>query len=216
METAKVGLKPFLLSLLAVLMTEFTARWTVPLISDDYAFELLSIGVARLAEITFIFLIVSHWGNGLVSLGLGKTTLGTGFKKGLIWSAGFGLLALLGFIIMSMAGLSLLSLIKTDVPPWPWEAALYFLAGGLLAPVAEEVFFRGLIYGFLRRWGIIIACIVSVTPFVLLHSTGGSLPIPQIVGGIIFALAYELEDNLMVPILIHASGNLAIFGLSLF
>ncbi len=216
METAKVGLKPFLLSLLAVLLVEFTARGTVPLISDDYAFELLSIGVTRLAEITFIFLIVSHGGNGLASIGLSKTTLGTGFKKGLIWSAGFGLLALLGFIIASMAGLSLLSLIKTDIPPWPWQAALYFLAGGLLAPVAEEVFFRGLIYGFLRRWGIAVALLMSMAFFVLAHSTGGSLPIPQVVGGIIFALAYELEDNLMVPVLIHASGNLAIFGLSLF
>lgn len=216
METAKVGLKPFLLSLLAVLLVEFTARGTVPLISDDYAFKLLSIGVVRLVEITFIFLILSHWGNGLASIGLGKTTLGAGFKKGLIWSAGFGLLALLGFIILSMAGLSLLSLIKTDIPPWPWPAALYFLAGGLLAPVAEEVFFRGLIYGFLRRWGISVALLMSMAFFVLAHATGGGIPAPQIVGGIIFALAYELEDNLMVPVLIHASGNLAIFGLSLF
>ncbi len=216
METAKVEIKPFLLSLLAVFLVEFAARGTVPLISNDYAFELLAIGVVRLIEITFIFLIVSHWGNGLASIGLGRTTLGAGFIKGLIWSAGFGLLALLGFIIMRLAGLSLLSLIKAPLPSRLWEVALYFLVGGLLAPIAEEVIFRGLIYGFMRRWGIIIACFVSVIPFVLLHSTGGSLPIPQIVGGIIFALAYELEDNLMVPVLIHASGNLAIFGLSLF
>ncbi len=216
METAKVGLKPFLLSLLAVLLVEFTARGTVPLISDDYTFKLLSIGVVRLVEITFIFLIVSQWGNGPASIGLSKTTLGTGFKKGLIWSAGFGMFALLSFGIIRLVGFNPLDLIKAPLPPRPWPAALYFLVGGLLAPVAEEVFFRGLIYGFLRRWGIAAALLMSMAFFVLLHSTGGGIPAPQIVGGIIFALAYELEDNLMVPVLIHASGNLAIFSLSLF
>jgi hypothetical protein len=35
------------------------------------------------------------------------------------------------------------------------------------------------------------------------------------VGGIVFAVAYELEGNLMVPITIHVLGNTAIFALSL-
>jgi membrane protease YdiL (CAAX protease family) len=35
------------------------------------------------------------------------------------------------------------------------------------------------------------------------------------VGGVVFALAYEKEKNLLVPIVIHISGNLAIFALSL-
>jgi len=116
---------------------------------------------------------------------------------------------------MRLAGSNPLPLIKTSLPSQPWSVILFFAVGGLLAPIAEEVFFRGLIYGYMRRWGIIIACLFSVTPFVLLHSTGGSLPIPQIAGGIIFALAYELEGSLLVPIIIHSSGNLAIFSLSL-
>jgi hypothetical protein len=40
-----------------------------------------------------------------------------------------------------------------------------------------------------------------------------NIPIPQIVGGLLFALSYEVEKNLMVPIIIHMSGNLAIFSL---
>jgi membrane protease YdiL (CAAX protease family) len=36
------------------------------------------------------------------------------------------------------------------------------------------------------------------------------------VGGIVFAIAYEKEKNLMVPITIHCLGNLAIFSLSIF
>jgi hypothetical protein len=35
------------------------------------------------------------------------------------------------------------------------------------------------------------------------------------VGGIIFAVAYEMEASLMVPITIHILGNMAIFTLSL-
>jgi hypothetical protein len=37
----------------------------------------------------------------------------------------------------------------------------------------------------------------------------------QIIGGVLFAVAYELEGSLFVPITIHALGNLAIFGSSL-
>jgi len=39
--------------------------------------------------------------------------------------------------------------------------------------------------------------------------------VPQIVGGIIFAIAYEKEGSLIVPITIHVLGNMAIFTLSL-
>jgi len=41
------------------------------------------------------------------------------------------------------------------------------------------------------------------------------IPLPQIVGGILFAAAYEKEKNLMVPITIHVLGNMAIFSISL-
>jgi hypothetical protein len=38
--------------------------------------------------------------------------------------------------------------------------------------------------------------------------------VTQVVGGILFAAAYEIEKNLVVPITIHCLGNLAIFALS--
>jgi hypothetical protein len=43
----------------------------------------------------------------------------------------------------------------------------------------------------------------------------GFIPITQLVGGIVFALAYEKEKNLMAPITIHCLGNLAIFSIGL-
>jgi hypothetical protein len=91
------------------------------------------------------------------------------------------------------------------------------LAGALIGPVAEEIFFRGILYGFFRRWGIPAAVLLSTLLFILphYHASGLAVPITQLIGGILFAIAYEIEKNLLVPITIHSLGNLAIFTLSL-
>jgi membrane protease YdiL (CAAX protease family) len=76
--------------------------------------------------------------------------------------------------------------------------------------------FRGLIYGYLRRWGIWPALALSTLVFTLLHTGASGVPIPQIVGGLVFAAAYEIEKKLLVPITIHVLGNLALFSLPYF
>ena len=83
----------------------------------------------------------------------------------------------------------------------------------IVAPFAEELFFRGLLYGFFRRWGAPFAIILSTALFTFAHPLRG-LPLTQIVGGLLFALAYEVEGNLLAPITVHVLGNLAIFTLS--
>ena len=75
--------------------------------------------------------------------------------------------------------------------------------------------FRGLLYGFFRRWGVFSALVLSTLMFVSVHFAGGGAGIPQVVGGIVFAIAYEVEGYLMTPITIHVLGNAAIFTLSL-
>ena len=85
--------------------------------------------------------------------------------------------------------------------------------GGIVAPVAEEIFFRGLIFGYLRRWGIPAAILISTALFAAFHLP--AVPVTQIVGGAVFAIAYHTGRSLMVPIVIHTLGNLAIFTLSL-
>jgi hypothetical protein len=59
--------------------------------------------------------------------------------------------------------------------------------------VAEEIFFRGLIYGYLRRWGFWPALALSTLIFTLLHTGAAGILLPQIVGGLVFAAAYEIE-----------------------
>ena len=104
-------------------------------------------------------------------------------------------------------------MVRTPLPHKVNTLILFFLVGGVLAPVAEEIFFRGLLYGFFRRWGAAVAVILSTALFAFAHPLQ-SLPFTQIVGGLLFALSYEVEGNLLVPITIHVLGNLAIFALS--
>jgi len=105
--------------------------------------------------------------------------------------------------------------ILSHLPKKANEIALFFIVGGIVGPITEELFFRGILYGFFRKWGILIALVISTTVFVFAHPFFPKIPVTQLVGGIVFALAYEIEKNLTVPIVIHVLGNMAIFTLSL-
>jgi len=86
-----------------------------------------------------------------------------------------------------------------------WPGVLLFLLAG---PVAEELFFRGYIYGFLRQtFGISLSVAASALVFALMH---GSWAVPQMAGGIVFALAYEYSRNLWVPVGLHIGANSAV------
>jgi membrane protease YdiL (CAAX protease family) len=208
METDKIDLKTLLLSLAAVLLVELGTR---SLVSFGIAPPIVLTGAARLIEISLILMIVITWGKGIVSLGLSRETILSGLTKGFFWSAAFGVLAALGFGLLYFAVTNPLEIIRTKLPEEKSAIILFFLIGGVVAPVAEEFLFRGVIYGFFRRWGVVTAVIVSTIIFVLAHAIFSRIPITQAVGGILFALAYEIEGNLMVPITIHILGNLAIF-----
>jgi uncharacterized protein len=178
-------------------------------------FPMVALGGVRLLETVLILMIVAVRGHGLFCLGLAYHQIWDGLKKGLVWSALFGLSAGLVGVILYAAHISPTQLIKTPLPKDNWALVWFFVVGGLVAPVAEEIFFRGIIYGFLRRWGVIVALAGTTAFFVAAHSIGSGIPITQIVGGIVFALAYEKGGTLMVPMTIHVLGNLALFSLSL-
>ena len=171
------------------------------------------LGAARLLEAVLIVLIVLNREKGLASIGFALSGMFSGLKRGLVWSAGFGIIVLLVSAALFAAGINPLTLIHTRLPAGRNEIILFFLIGGMISPVAEEIFFRGIIYRFFRRWGVFAAVAISTLAFVLAHPAGSGFPLPQITGGILFAMAYEKEGNLMVPITIHILGNMAIFSL---
>lgn len=212
--TAKtIEVRILFLSLAALLSTEVATR--VVLSEAQYS-PLLILGVARVVEILLLLVIVSNWGKGMSSIGLARDRTLSGLKKGLIWSAFLGLCAFLGLAVLYAAHMQdPLRLIKTNLPSGIQGIVLLFVVAGLVSPIAEEVFFRGIVYNFLRRWGVLVAIIGSTVVFVLAHAIISRIPLTQVVGGLVFALAYEVEGNLMVPITIHILGNIAIFSLSL-
>ena len=212
MRVPTVSLKLFVLALVIVLGGEL-----IPL-SVGYHSSLpmtLVLGVERLLLCLILLVLVAVSGPGLAPLGFGFDRFGRGLQRGLIWSACFGLAALVFFGILYAVRISPFEVIGTPLPIGSQELMLFFLTGAVFGPVAEEIFFRGIVYGFLRKWGVLSALVGTTVVFVAAHTLQSGLPVPQIVGGLVFAIAYELEGTLLVPIVIHVLGNTAIFSLCL-
>jgi len=208
MEAKEIPIRTLFLCLAAVLAVELGTRVVT-------AHPMLILGGARLLEILLIVLIVVTWGKGLSSIGLARSEMVSGLKKGLMWSAGFGAITSIACIGLFAASINPLTFIRAQIPTQTSDLILFFIVGGLLGPVAEELFFRGILYGFLRRWGVIVAIVFSTLIFVLCHPINSGIPVTRLLGGILFAVAYEISGSLIVPITIHGLGNLAIFTLSL-
>ena len=93
-------------------------------------------------------------------------------------------IAFIGIVALFMVNVDPFELIKCDLPSDTFKLFLLFLVGGFIAPVAEEVFFRGIIYGFFRKWGVLTAVIGTTVIFALAHPVGTGIPVIQAVGGI--------------------------------
>jgi hypothetical protein len=86
-----------------------------------------------------------------------------------------------------------------------------FIIAAVLAPVMEEIFFRGALHGALRRWwGPLVGAVLSATFFALLHPQAATLPIfglPIFVLGALFSCMYELRGSLIPNIVAHGINN---------
>jgi membrane protease YdiL (CAAX protease family) len=208
METDRIQLKTFLAAGVSILVFEAVgARLGI-------LGTLPAIGIARLIEISCMVFVVLVFEKNLFCIGVYGSGLASAFKKGLLWSIGFGLLAACAALLLFFFGLEPLQLIRMKLPSDAFSLVLFFLVGGVIGPVAEEIFFRGFIFRFFRRWGFVFSLCFSTAVFAALHPMSSGIPIPQIVGGLLFATAFEIEKNLIVPVLLHILGNLAIFSIA--
>lgn len=212
METNKVDFKQLTLSIIAVIAVEivFDILMSIRLLQP-----LAVLGVKRVVQTAMIVLIVFVQGKGISAIGLEPSAIVHGLKRGLIWSAAFGAVVLLGFIILLIWKIDPLASIHSGLPEKKGDLILFFIVGGVLGPIAEETFFRGILYGFFRRWGMVIALLVSSFLFALTHFLVSGVFITQLIGGILFAVSYEKEKSLYTPVTIHILGNIAIFAISL-
>ena len=101
----------------------------------------------------------------------------------------------------------------------PGRLAAFLMAAAFVAPLWEEVFFRGLAYRVLRhRWGVVAGIVLSALLFTLLHAEPLVLRLPIFLLGACLALFYEKAGSLYVPIIAHGVSNalsvlLAYYGL---
>lgn len=87
----------------------------------------------------------------------------------------------------------------------------------LLVPVAEEVLFRGVVFGSIRRKSRLWAYLVSVALFAFVHVSGYlsggdwlrlALSFVQYIpAGLFLAWSYEKADSIFAPIVIHTAIN---------
>ena len=77
----------------------------------------------------------------------------------------------------------------------------------VIAPLAEEILFRGFVYGVLKRYtDAPFAALSSSLMFAIIHLHVGSL-LPLWMLAVIFCLAYEITGCLLVPMMLHATFN---------
>ena len=211
MEAKEIKLSTAIISIAIIAAIEIVIRL---LTSRHLLMPWTGLGLARMAEIIFLLLLVKKQEKSLSTIGLVSTRICAGLKKGLIWAVSFGFAAAVTLFVIYLLGINVANLFQVQLPAGIPERAMFFLMGAIIAPIAEEIFFRGILYGFFRKWGILAALILSTLFFVLPHTAGNTLPVTQLVGGILFAASYEREKNLLVPMTIHSLGNLAIFSLA--
>lgn len=86
---------------------------------------------------------------------------------------------------------------------------LLIAASVVLAPLSEELIFRGMMYRRIRNYlGIPAAVLLSAAAFGIYHTNVVQF-IYATVLGILFALLYEKTGTLIVPVLCHAAANAA-------
>jgi membrane protease YdiL (CAAX protease family) len=89
----------------------------------------------------------------------------------------------------------------------PGALVVAILAIGIIVPVAEEAFFRGLLFGWLRgRLGLVAGVLLSSLLFSVVHVFDVVL-LPVFLLGILFAAIYALSKSLWPAVIAHGTHN---------
>lgn len=132
----------------------------------------------------------------------------------------------LGLTLLIRVGVTLLALVLTPLgivsqqasafapEGFSWPGAIGMLVvGGIVVPLAEETFFRGMLYRWLRsRWSMRMAALISSLLFAVIHLELATI-IPAFFIGVVCAVSFERSRSLWTPILIHSANNLIAIGL---
>jgi len=185
--------------IILIFLTEVLFRYFagyVPL--DTLTYTLL----VRMIQMVLILSLSMHYCGVLTKRIFHETFLGISV------AAVFGILVFLTDLISRLViqdGLLRLLIAKHHVN----APLLFLLTGCLVGPFVEELFFRGLLYSWLRqRTSLAVAIILSSLLFASLH---GTISPVQLVGGLLFAALFEWRKSIWAPFAVHCLANVGIW-----
>lgn len=191
-------------------VTALVVRFFAPGLAPAYKYLMVGLaqGMAVLGGLHYVVRIKN--GLGLEALGLKTTTIPRAITSGLVG----GLVLFLAVVLVG----SLLQLFLPDQAPQPFTELVMqaqkpadlliplFLAS-ILAPVTEELYFRGFLFPLLKeRYGLKKGIFGSSLIFSLLHLDPIRF-LPLTLGGIGLAYLYERTGNVFTTIVAHATWN---------
>lgn len=149
--------------------------------------------------------------NNLDSLGFRFDNLGRQIMYGLLGGISLFLLAegtQRALVTFLAADIGTNPLVKTAAgAKSPADLIWPILIGGVLVPITEETYYRGMAFqAFSSRWGLLIGLVVSAIFFSLAHLSGiWFIQIAAVGAGL--ALIYYLTDSLIPGIIAHGMVN---------
>lgn len=221
-----------LLLVLVVLVVSMVACQVIALMVASSLPGFNAIKPSQIAE--FPLVIVSSMAAGyLVTLGFVYRMLAiqhrVGFFDGLHWRwpGNWGLYLILGIALsVAIQGATNLLPIPKDLPIdsyfkstiGAWAMALF---GTLIAPFAEEVLFRGLLFPVLRRnLGVVTGVILTSAAFALVHASqlrsAWSPVLMVFMVGVALTLVRSFTRSLAASVLVHTAYNGTIFAIVLY
>jgi hypothetical protein len=156
---------------------------------------------------------------------------GKPFWKGVKWvwpqrASGIARLFLLGILLALFIGfLETLLPMPSHVPFQRFfttvgSAYIMGVLAVLLAPFMEELFFRGFLYPALRRWGVVLAVLLTSLAFAGVHGAqygwAWAAVLLMFIVGLVLTLARAWSGSVAPGFLIHAAYNLTLFTMLYF
>lgn len=192
----------------------FLVVWVVASLAGGLVIRLLEVeaDVGLFVALAELLILLPVW--WLAVRKYGATGRDLGLRRFPGWTLGLGCgLMILSFLFNLAYGLflalfelraqpSLAPLFDELASPW-W----LLLAGIVIAPLVEEIFFRGFVFaGLSQRYGWLKAALISSALFAAIHFQLLALP-PIFILGCIFALLYERSGSIWPAIVMHISTN---------
>ena len=182
--------------------------------------EAIAVAMLDVVLVATVLLVVARKGAGLNQLGLHAPPRGWPRMLGYIalaYFAAIGLVNLYG-VAIDLFGLDQLEPAQ-QLPDDFYDHDLVVILTGIavvfMAPIAEEIFFRGFVFGGLRRYlNLPLAGVISGSLFALAHGDPG-LIVPFAAVGFVLAFVYERSGSLYTSIGVHFVFNSMSFMLLL-